>query len=430
MFNTRQVCFAACVLVISVMQMIGQSVAAPGEESATAAAGDTPTKLPLPAPYESLIVSLGALASSAEAEQKTARAGARLALIRTSLTEKLLDKSLGSSVIIDENGTNTALSAKAMLCDMRKDYVVGNLDVNYLSSLVSQLTEISKPAPKPDDLISAIKLMLANSSFKVSARAKGQAETKIKDQLDNICNGDLRNFDKAYYGTNIKFGGEIFQEEAADEALIPLTFLGPFGTLASAILAVIEPIFIDASTIIDEQKREAAIIKALNDDRSKIESYSKNLALALDNYATTQRRNLAGQFNETLVRIQSQAIDLSKEDSCHKMADAKRLADGEPSIQFVRCWHTAWLQIQPMVTNLVKVGDDYDALADVGIQKSSGQLDTILKAYQQISSGSYVPTDVFWDDITQFIGLVNAIKSAASASNIKNIENDLNAVKK
>jgi hypothetical protein len=430
MFNTRQVCVAACALIISAMQLSGQSIAAPVEESATAAAGDTPTKLPLPAPYESLIVSLGALASSAEAEQKAGRAGTRLALIRTALTEKLLDKSLGSSVIIDGNGANTALSAKAMLCGVRKDYVVGNLDVNYLSSLVSQLTEISKPAPKPDDLISAIKLMLANSSFKVSARSKGEAEDKIKEQMDIICNGDLKEFDKAYYGTDIKFAGEVFQEEAADEALIPLTFLGPFGTLASAILAIIEPIFIDASTIIDEQKREAEIIKALNDDRPKIESYSKNLALALDKFASTQRRNLAGQFNETLVQIQSQAIDLSKEDSCHKMADAKRLPDGEPSMQFVKCWRTAWLQVQPMVTSLVKTGDDYDALADVGVQKSSGQLDTILKAYQQISSGSYVPTDAFWDDITQFIGLVSAIKSAASASNLKNVENDLNAAKK
>ena len=64
--------------------------------------------------------------------------------------------------------------------------------------------------------------------------------------------------------------------------------------------------------------------------------------------------------------------------------------------------HGLEVQIQPNVASLAKIGDDYDALAfDVATQSTSDQLKTILKAYQQISSGHYTATNVFWDDVTQ-----------------------------
>ena len=273
--------------------------------------------------------------------------------------------------------------------------------------------------------------MLSSSSLKIAEKAKGQSEKKVIDQMNSSCAGDLKSFDTAYYGVPIKFGSEeAAAKESGEVSLVPLTFLGPIGTLVSAIASILEPIFIDAATILDEQKREAAVVTALNDNAEKIEGFSRQLAATLDTYSKSQRRNLAGQFNETLTTIRHQVIDLSKEDSCRKLSEANRLADGEPSSQFVQCWRFAGAQMQPQVINLAKIGDDYDALADISTQKANDQLNTILKAYKQISSGTYAPTNVFWDDVTQFLGLVNAIKAAASASNKKTLDTDLKAVAK
>jgi hypothetical protein len=347
--------------------------------------------------------------------------------VRKALTEKLLEGQAAESVVLDSSDTDKSLTTAALLCGVRKNYVGANLSVNFLSGLVSKLTEESKPAPKPGDLASALKLLLATTTYSISDKAKSQPQD---DTVEKACQTDLKTFDVPYYGEVVKFEPGESVTEHQDEALQPLAFLGPVGTLVSAITSILEPIFIDASTIVDEEKRRAIIVEALSENASKIESYSGQIAKSLDSYSATQRRSLAGQFNEAASELRTQVIDLSKEGECRQMSTAKRLVDGEPSTAFVSCWNHAWGQIQPHVADMAKLGDSYDTLADAGNQSADTQLSTILKSYRQISTGHYAPTNVFWDDITQFVGLVNAIGSAASTTNVNLLRKDIKAVAK
>ena len=138
-----------------------------------------PARVPLPAPYDTVIVSLGALSSSAATEQKTALGATsrKCRLFEGPSTEHLLNTDLGTSLSLDADDKTPGLATKTLLCGVRKDYVSANMRMwVHLSSLVGQLTEISKPAAKPGDIFSAIKLMLADSSFDISDKAKNQPD--------------------------------------------------------------------------------------------------------------------------------------------------------------------------------------------------------------------------------------------------------------
>jgi hypothetical protein len=172
--------------------------------------------------------------------------------------------------------------------------------------------------------------------------------------------------------------------------------------------------------------------QALNDTkiRSKIVQSGKQLALAVDNFAVSSRRRLAGSFVEQLVVLRAMPIDLSKEPECKNLAGSTRLPSGAPSAAFVTCWKAAWSHLQDTATKLVTTADSYDTLADAGDVNAQKLFATIMADYDLISKGKADASNVFWNDVTQFITFANAISIAASKANIATLQKELAAVSK
>jgi hypothetical protein len=73
---------------------------------------------------------------------------------------------------------------------------------------------------------------------------------------------------------------------------------------------------------------------------------------------------------------------------------------------------------------------NYDLLADAGNANAQKLFSTIMADYELISSAKAEASNVFWDDITQFITFANAISNAASKANIATLQKDIAAISK
>ena len=60
--------------------------------------------------------------------------------------------------------------------------------------------------------------------------------------------------------------------------------------------------------------------------------------------------------------------------------------------------------------------DSYDTLADAGDVNAQKLFATIMADYDLISKGQAGASDVFWNDVTQFITFANAISTAATSN--------------
>jgi hypothetical protein len=367
----------------------------------------------LPKAYESIVLTLGTLATSGTAALKTKRSDERTLAIRSALTNALLSHGTQTTIKLDPDNKAAPLGEVAMLCNVREDFVNSSNSLNFVSSLISQVTEVSKPAPKPGDLVSAFKLLFATSSYSISDKTSKVPEKKQEQQFLDACDSDLKSYETAYYGAVVSASDKAVPA-ATDEGLAFLNFLGPVGVLINSFISVVQPIFIDAATIVDEQRREEVIVKALHDERNRIDSASKQLAVEVDNFAIGQRRNLAGSFVEQLVAIREKPIDISKIPECQSFAGTPRLPSGAPSASFITCWKASWAQIDSDVTNLLKTGDQYDALADAGNATGRKQIGVLLADYEKISAGKADASDIYWDAVTQFVSFANAVANAAS----------------
>jgi hypothetical protein len=415
---------------LSAVVMLGLATQANGDASVT------PPTIVLPQVYETIIASAGALATSGAAALKSARSDARNLAFRLALTKAILTLPAGTTTIqLDKADTNPELGETALLCDVRLDYIKNVAGLNYLNSLVQKLNAVSKPVAAPTDIVGALKLLLATSSYSISdgVQSKPANVSSLQAQTLTTCETDLKLYDKAYYGQAAGGTALPTNEAAAAPALgISLAFLGPIGTLIDTFVSILQPIFIDTSTMVDEARRRGVIENALNDPatRAKIETVGRDLATAVDNFATTSRRSAAGFFVEQLVTIREMPIDLSKHPECQGLASRQRLPSGAPSAAFVACWKAAWGQLQPSVISLLTLAENYDALADSSNVNAQKLFGTIMADYELISSGKADASNVFWDDITQFITFANAVSTAASKANIATLQKDIGAISK
>jgi hypothetical protein len=415
---------------LSVIAAVLLSTQANGDTAAT------PPAIVLPQAYETIIASAGALATSSAAALKNGRSDTRNLVFRLALTKAILSLPAGTTTIqLDKTDTNPELGERVLLCNVRLDYIKNVAGLNYLNSLVQKLNAVSKPAAAPTDIVGALKLLLATSSYSISdgVQSKPASVTSLQAQTQTLCETDLKSYDKSYYGQDA--GGispPTNEAAAAPVAGISLAFLGPIGTLIDTFVSILQPIFIDASTAVDEARRRSVIENALNDPatRAKIETVGRDLATAVDNFATTSRRSAAGSFVEQLVSIREMPIDLSRHPECQGLASRQRLPSGAPSAAFVACWKAGWAQLQPSVNILSTLADSYDGLADAGNVNAQRLFSTIMADYELISSGKAEASNVFWDDITQFITFASAISNAASKSNIATLQKDIAAISK
>ena len=388
-------------------------------------ANGQPPTIVLPQAYESIIASAGALATSGASALKTYRSDARILAIRSALTKKILSLGAGLTINLDDGSIEEA----ALLCKVRQDYINNVVALNYLNTLVQNLNAVSKPVSPPTDLGGALKLLLATSSYSISAGVQSQPVSTLESQTMSACEADLKSYDKDYYG-NDTGGAQLTDVERVAAIPDALAFLGPIGSLSDTFVSILQPIIIDASTMVDADRRRKVIEGALNDPAtySRIKATGKQVAIAVDNFASASRRNLAGSFVEQLVSIRRTSIDLSKEAECHDIVGTPRLVSGAPSSAFISCWRAAWAKVQPQVMSLKAVGDNYDKLADAGNVDPQKLLGTILADYDLIKSGRADASNVFWNDVTQFITFANAISSAASKNNISTLTTEFGAI--
>jgi hypothetical protein len=423
MRQSRRFAVSVAGLLISSGQGFAQGTTPPG----TANSLGVPVTLP-PA-YESTISALSALATSGAAALKTNRANARALIIRTALTKTLLASAPSvTSIVLDKDNQDPALSEIALLCTPRQSYISNSVSLNYLNTLVQNLNAVSAKAAAPSDITGAIKLLLATSNYAIADKVKVDAQT-----IDSLaaatlasCKDDLISYDRDYYGTAIRAGAPIANPAAAPAAtgsIDTFAFLGPVGTLIDTFLSILQPVLIDASELVDETRRQTAIETALSDPEmeKKIATTGKQLAGALSAYAAASRYTQAALFVEQLTTIRQTSIDLTAETGCKNLAPGDRLPSGAPNAAFVSCWRAAWAKLQPLVATLTSTGDNYDNIADPsGGPNPQKLLATILADYAEIKAGATAPTNlaVFASDVTEFITLANAIATAASSSNI------------
>jgi hypothetical protein len=402
--------------------------------SVPARADDLPATVVLPPAYESIVASAGALATSGAAALKSYRADARTAAIRTALTKALLGIGEETTITLGKPDSDVLIEETALLCTVRASFTGSVADLNYLTSLVQKLNAVSKPAPAPTDIIGALKLLFATANYSISDDVQVKSPATSQAKAAKICETDLKSYDIDYYGA-LAGGLSPPQPAAAPPAAgaaISFAFLGPIGSLIDTFVGILQPVLIDASTIMDQARRQAVVEQALNDPKihSKIAQSGKQLALAVDGFAVSSRRRLTGLFVEELVALRATPIDLSKEPECKNLAKSSRLPSGAPSAAFVTCWKAAWSHLQDAASKLVASADSYDSLADAGDVNAQKLFATILADYDLIKTGKAAASNVFWNDVTQFITFANAINTAASKANIATLQKELAAVSK
>jgi len=420
----------------SVFQVISAGLLTAAILSVPARADGTPPTVVLPPAYESIVASAGALATSDAAALKSYRSDTRTAAIRTALTKALLGLGAETNVALGNTDADALIGEAALLCTVRGSYT-GNVAVlNYLTSLVQKLNAVSKPAPAPTDIIGALKLLFATANYSISDDVQVKSSATSQAKAVTICEADLKSYDVDYYGAAA--GGLPAPQPLAGAPTTPaaapavsFAFLGPIGTLIDTFVAILQPVLIDASTIMDQGRRQAVVEHALNDPEihSKIVQSGKQLAMAVDNFAVSSRRRLAGSFVEQLVALRATPIDLSKEPECKNLAGSTRLPSGAPSTAFITCWKAAWSHIQDAANKLVATADNYDTIADAGDVNAQKLFGTIMADYDLISKGADA-SNVFWNDVTQFITFANAISTVASKAKIASLQKELAAASK
>jgi len=392
--------------------------------------------VPLPTAYKSLVVSAGAITTSANELLQIERAATRLQRIRKSLTSEILSHKFGDKISLADASLDAELEEQAMLCNVRADHLITTVRYNYLSSVVTQIQEISKATPATD-LASALKGLFASYAVKATAASMSdQAIKTLQARTRARCQTDIRSFDTAYYGASIKVPVAATAAPEAPAAALPgLDFLGPIGALVDTVLGVVTPVIVEAANLVDEGKRAQAVKDFLSNPKNQnaLKHAGHELARAISIYTLDKRRKLAGSFVEGLVAVRHTEIDLGKLDACKGLNDEKftRSKSGAPSVSFMLCWRAAWTKLESTITAMLKTAEDYDQLAD------AGDTDTALRAYDVITADLDAIRDneisdptAFWQYVTQLVSFANTLDTAFSPANRDKIQKAIDTLVK
>jgi hypothetical protein len=424
------------------MSALSALVTAPGPataQSAGSTSGSTTTlgvQVTLPPAYESVVSSLGAIATSGATILKTTRSDARAMIIRAAMSKALLAAGNNpiTTVTLDKSQDDPALADIAVLCAPRQNYIPNSVALNYQNTLVQNINAVSTLPASPTDIASALGLLFASSGYSIAdgvSVAQADLDDLQKTALSN-CQSDLSSYDIAYYGVPIRAPG-LTASAATPAAVDTFAFLGPVGALIDTFLSVLQPVLINTSKLVDETRRRQAIMHALTDPatQAKIKTTGQLLAAAVDNYAAASRRSMAGSFVEQLVSIRKTSIDLGNVEDCKQLSLQNRSPSGGPNSAFISCWSAAWSKLKSPVDNLTSLGDSYDKLADVAGTNAKSKLGTILADFTKINAGQNdsASLSIFARDITDFINLANAVATAASPASIASLKAATQAVK-
>ena len=411
-----------------------------GPTTSTTSTTTVGVSIDLPPIYEPTIASVGALATSGAATLKTYRSDARAFAIRAALSKALLAAGkTATHVNLDGANTDPTLGEIAILCTPRQNYVSNSISLNYLNTLVQNISTVSKPPPDPKDIAGALKLLFASSGYSIADKVKVDAAgmAALAAKTFAACQADLKGYAVNYYGANMPIAAhpaaapeDTASVAATGAAVDTFSFLGPVGTLIDTFLSILQPILIDASKAVDTTRRQQAIVTALHDDEDNILATGEQLATAVDKYAVTSRQRFAGEFVEQLVSIREMTIELNSAADCQKLSPESRLPSGAPDSAFIGCWSASWAKLQPQVDKLNAIGDSYDGLADSATVTATDRFKTIMANYKAIENNTFQPYSHIFDEMTEFINFANDIATAASSSNIEKLKTEAAAAAK
>ena len=413
--------------------------------------------------YTSFVATLSALTASASDLIQLERSSGRLEFIRQKLTSKVVSAANGliEEEVAKKNDPNhkadaikttislsDALNESMLLCDFRADSVkvVENLSprdkaasitvdhlatvarFNYLNSVATQIQTVSKQTP-PTDLISAISSLFASYQIKAAALNPDAIE-KVRTQTKQRCQADIKEYAVAYYGQPLtpSFAG-------APAAAIPsLSFLGPLGMLIDTVIGIITPVVIDASMVVDEAKREAAIVSFLKNknNQAALKNAGEALARAVSDFTFAKRLTLAGSFAEQVAVIGDVNVDLAKLDACSDAAQILAISpNGGPSHAFRSCYRAIWAKYQDGVSSALKSASDYDAIADAGDTSTAlTNFTKITSNFDDIAQSNLNNPAEFWQYVSQLVNFAGAVSSAASPANRTKIQQEIDAMVK
>jgi hypothetical protein len=375
------------------------------------------TAAPALEPADAFVASANALAKSASEQADLGRAVVRLERVRLALTAALLGAQAGDKLALG------AIDEKDLLCKPRGEQVKIAIERNYLQAVAAKIEEVGKPA-QIDNLIAAVKAVFANQTVDVRTPVPSEAEMKKIIELQvTRCEADIRDYDKAFYGREIKSDMHLMAlTDLTVSGLPSFAFLGPVGAAIDAIVAIITPAIIDGAKLIDEAKRRERIRAFLADPqrRELIRKTGESLAKDVSSYVWTKRQKLAGTYIERVALLRAEKVDLAKIDACKNLPATRFAArpSGTPSDDFVLCWRSVWQQVESEVAAALKAADDYDQLADAGDSDNAVKaFDGMKDALGAIAEGSITNPDVLWNLVARLIAFADKVNTTFSKEN-------------
>ena len=326
-----------------------------------------------------------------------------------------------------------SLSDRDRVSKFSVDHLATLAEQNYLSSVVSQLKSLTPP--KATDIPGAISQLFNTYQVKVGTGLQTSDDAKTRNDVEKVCEADLRDSERAYYGKDINFTHAAIPAApaaaAAGAGLPSLSFLGPIGSAFDVIVGIIGPVFIDFSNMAAQAEQKQKVKGFLDSNKAKLESEGEDLGRTISDYLFYQRLSLAGQFAEQIANIKATHVDLRKIDACNVPVTemAHRSDNGAPSAAFMLCYRAVWSQYSKSVEDALNTANTYDQLADTG--NTNVPLAAYMKIfnnYNDVVAWSSGNNDI-WTSVTQLITFAGAIANATSESNITATKKALDAVK-
>lgn len=361
----------------------------------------------LPPAVDAFVSASNALAKAANERVDLGRSTERLTLLRSALTQALLDKPNPAKISIQVDLT-------AFLCDVRANNVEVAARRNFIQSIAARIDEVGKPS-KIDNLETAFKSLVSSQSLDITvALPTDAALASAKQAIIYRCKQDLVGYLSAYYGN--KFGmSEPMADTGPVEAVPAFTSIA---ALIDTISKIITPVVVEGAKIIDEQRRREAILDYLGTPGNikRIEDSGVALARQISTFTWDKRLRLAGSVVELATVIRHYPVDLAKDGSCQRYSTtASALVADRNSVSddFILCYRVSWAQLESIAAALLKAADQYDQLADAGdTDNAKKAFEPLAKSLTAISSPGEDGLAKFWNWAIRLIAFGQKVESA------------------
>ena len=245
----------------------------------------------------------------------------------------------------------------------------------------------------------------------------------------------MKDFETAYYGQKIQTA------DAIDRQMIAFTsvpFLGGVGPLIDTVSGVVTPVLIESAKVLQVIKRRDAVRSFLNQHEQELKNAGTRLAVMTKDFVRQKRLKHVGSFEENLVALRSNTIELSRYAACSDLEASRTQRNpttGGPSDRFILCWRQVWEGLRPTVTESLTSADVYDQLADAGGENNITVLfDNFKEHLDRIKTspgpGNDIDFESLWDTVTKMLAFAQKVQDASSQENRDKISKAIQALSK